>query len=360
MNLLDLLTGGMGGAAGVPLDPNQAPAPSPMAAPSPLQPQAAPQQASPQANPNAPITVMGPERDQWHPHKRTLLGTIADFALAAMGVPLFPFGHANHAQNIQDAMRGFQANPRQAINRLAQIKGEEFDASRLAGQEDDSDMRAANYKRQNDALDFQMQKDAETRAANIMYAAAQHRLPDGSLDPNTWLASKNVIASLDAARGTNIADQIPDTPDLSIADALSGTSMPVWRQAELLEQTRNHTLQHGDRQEGHEIQRERNSVLASQGAARIGVSETNAKTGQYNAQTSRAREEKTSGKPSLLRYDTKYGRGIVSPDGMEMHINPTDPRINQSVLHKNPNTGEYQLIYDNVGTASQPKWRLRH
>jgi hypothetical protein len=357
MSLLDLLFGGANAPAQAdhswttdpdgyltPVNNNQN-TPAPAAPVAPATPQGS------QAQP--PIVVNGPMRDQWQPHKRSTLGTVADFALAALGLPIFPFGHKNKNQNVQEALSGYEANPVQAIHRLAQVKGEEGNAVKLAQDYDEGEAKKDNYARMNEALDFQKQKDTEAKIANMMYAAGQHLDSDGNISRPTWNAMRQVVSNLDANRGTHYADQIPEEPDLSAADALAGANMPAYRQAALFEQFRNHNLQHGDREEGHAIQRSHYAVTEKQGAQRVGISQQNADTGAKNAETSRRSEEKrpnqvpgakgmvTMKNGMQLPYEDQAdgSRVVYAPDGTAyryVNVNGTFVPTHQKILPPAP------------------------
>lgn len=302
MDLLPFLTSlsgnGSQGPQDLPQDPNVPP----------VQPQA---QAP---APDTPIVVNGGPKDDWHPHKRSLLGTIGDIALAAIGLPIFPFGHANKNRNVNEAMANFQNNPRQAIQRLAQIKGEEFDAAKLAGQEDDSDMKAQNYKRLNDLYDLQKSKYYGGLAANMMYSASRAKDPQAA-----WQAMREQVGRLDANNGTNILAEIPENPDLNAIDIIAGENIPAWRNAQILESYRNHDLQHQDRQATVGESTRHHKVTEKQGEERVGIAGENAQTSRMNAGTSAQSANQRQG-----RFDQTHQGRIVKADGVEGHGRVSD------------------------------------
>jgi len=322
-NLLSTLLG-LAPVAGAAANPNLAPAPSPTSTPSPLQPQSAPQQAGAPA-PSAPITVTA-QGDTWHPHKRTLLGTIADFALAAMGVPLFPFGKHNENQNVHEAMAGYAANPLQAIHRLSEVGGHEFQAQKLKDSYDDGQLKEQDQERRNRLYDLANRKAADQTINAMLYSAANAKDP-----ASVWGPMREQALKYGDSYGIDYSDLIPDTYDPSYRDTLAMGGIPAPKQLAVGEQVRNHDLQHEDRQANTGEMTRHHQVTEGQGAARVGISEQNANTSAYNAETSRKSEEKRANQ-------VPGARGIVTLKDGSQH--PYEDLPDGS-----------RVVYDRDGTA---------
>lgn len=295
------------------------------------------------------IEVVG-QGDNWSPkHHRGILGFLGDAIVSGLsGTNATPFHDKAERANVHEAMQGFTANPMQAIRRMGMIDGHEKDAWKMRNEEVDNTRYQGTLDRQNSLLDFQKQKYVYSQLSNMMGVAAKRK------DPATWQAMREQALNYATQYGVDASSIIPEEFNPDAIDTIALGSVPVAKQMSVAEQVRNHDLQHSDRQEGHSISHERNQIMRDQGGARIG------ETAQHNDVTEHQGQEridKTPAKPLRTRYDTKYGRGLVSPDGMEMHITPSDPRIDQSALHSV--NGGHKLIYDNLGTADKPIWRLR-
>lgn len=281
--------------------------------PMPIQPQA-PMAQAPIAQPpvnNAPISIVG-KGDDWHPHKRSTLGTIADFALAALGLPIFPFGHANKEKNINDALKGFEGNPAQAIHRLAQIKGEEFNAAKLANQYEDDKRMRGNLDRQNQLFDFQKSKYVFDRAANMMGAVK---------DEKSWGPMRNQALKIGDAYGVDLSSIIPENFDIDAINTIRAGAVPVAKQMQIDETHDYHEKVSDYRDRNLDERKAYHQGQLRLGGGRLGVSETNAQTGQRNAATSERREAKTAGNVRTTHI-TKYGPAVVDPDGKHMVLYP--------------------------------------
>jgi hypothetical protein len=352
MSLLDLLFGGANAPAQAdhswttdpdgyltPVNNNQnTPAPAAPVAP-----------ATPQGSQSqAPIVVDGPMRDQWHPHKRSTLGTVADFALAALGLPIFPFGHKNKNQNVQEALSGYEANPMQAIHRLAQIKGEEGNAVKLAQDYDEGEAKKDNYARMNDVLQLQKDKYVTGLALNMMGAVN---------DPTTYGAMRTQAINYGQRYNTDLGDMIPLDYDKNWVEVARTGAVPVSKQISTAEQVRNHGLQHEDRVEGHQIQRAHNAVTEQQGSARIGISRYNADTGRMNAGTA-ARNEQDREKSIDKQPNNNLGRNFVytMKNGIELKVQVAKDGKTAIAHDPQGNPHEYMVVNGTlVPTKRKPK-----
>lgn len=89
--------------------------------------------------PNTSVDVMGTGNtaevvgDGWHPKKATFLGNLMDGFLMSKGKPpVFRMGR--NARNINEAMSGYADDPKAAIKRLSQIRGQEENVAKLMNQ----------------------------------------------------------------------------------------------------------------------------------------------------------------------------------------------------------------------------------
>lgn len=294
-----------------PNDPNRTPAPGALvnqvaqASPASSLVQAA---TNPEAADNrTPITVSAPTGDTWKPHKAGILGQIADYLLDTH------FGKENERRNMEGAMEHLTSNPMEAVRRMAKFNPQA--AQELYDKVIDNQRMQGTLDRQNRATDIMADKYLDGYVANMMYAASQ------SNDPGMYEAARQRAIQMGGRYGRDYND-LPTEMNPEYTKAYGMGAIPAARQMAVGEQVRNHDIQHGDRVEGHSIQRERNQIMREQGNARIGVSQGNLDERREHDDVieGQGQERINQNKPGTPTM-TKYGPGTISPDGNTLTIN---------------------------------------
>jgi hypothetical protein len=308
----------------------------------------APQALAPQPPaPHSADDVIAVTGDSWKPKKDTILGALAD-AISYYTDGTTPFKDERDKQNMISASKGLMNHPEEAIGRIAQI--DPTAAWKYRSQVVDDTRQQKNLERQNRVYDGTNENIVYNRVAGMMNAAT----------PETWKAMREQAIKVGQLRGVDVSSLIPEDYDENAARYIAYGAVPPAKQMQMNETSRYHdattdyrnrNLQ--ERSTYHQgqlgLDAQRNNIAAGNLSER---SEHNDVTEQQGQE----RIDKTPAKPQQRAYDTKYGRGLVSPDGMQMNIIP-DPRVDQSKLHNTKNGP--RLIYDNLGTANKPIWRLR-
>jgi hypothetical protein len=158
----------------------------------------APQVAAPQADPSG-ITVTG---DNWQPHKRTTLGTIGDF-LSVLAGGSQVFQASKDESNLREAMQGVFSDPKQAIERIARIKGHAGDAWKMYNEYTDNERAQGGLERQNRALDMRNDDYMFQQVAGMM----------GAANDKNWGQMRDLAIKRGQARGVDVSQLIPEEYD---------------------------------------------------------------------------------------------------------------------------------------------------
>lgn len=283
--------------------------------------------------------------DPWQPKKGTILGAIAD-AIAYHGNGTTPFHDERDKMNMESASKGLMDHPEEAIARIAKINPEL--AWKYRDQVADNNRMKDNLQRQNDVLGLQRDRYTDGIIGNMMNVAVQRN------DPVVYQKMRAQAIALGNKYGSDYSARIPEQYDPDNAELLAMGVVPVAKQMQMQETKDYHGATTDYRNRNLQERTGYHQGVLALGGKNAGERESHNVVSEDQKQQT---IDKTPSKPTRRAYDTKYGRGLVSPDGMQMNITP-DPRVDQTKLHKNKN-GEYRLIYDNLGTADKPIWRLR-
>lgn len=157
------------------------------------------------------VTVTG---DGWKPRKQTILGALADGYLMSKGKqPMFSLMRDRRSFN--EAMQGYQQDPKQSINRVLKIPGMEDEALKMLNQQTDND-RAATVAQLQKA---KFEEGIRDRVAALM----------GAAKPDTW-GSVAPIAKRVLERYGMDTSEIPENYDEAAIQAFRYGAVPVDKQ----------------------------------------------------------------------------------------------------------------------------------
>lgn len=326
MGLMNLLSTILGGHR------QQPQAPQPMASDPTMMPSGAPamtaQPLSPQqVDEMPPVEVMG---DRFKPHRGTILGAIADgYLMAHGGKPMFTV--MRQQENMDNAMKGFTENPMQAIRRVGTFDPDT--AWKMLNQQTDNDNQKNQLARQNQVLDNANESYTYNRVAGMM----------GAANEGNWSQMRDQAIAYGKSRNKDVSALIP--PEYS-PDAIQGLqygAVPVAKQMQIGEQTRNHDLQHSDRAASLGERSEFHKGLLNQGGARIGISQQNADTSVDNAATAAKRANIYANANQGRAVNSPAGPGVVDRTGNQLTVFTHDGR---------------KLLY--IRGNSKDHWRFAH
>lgn len=259
---------------------------------------------APQASEQDPITVQG---DSWKPKKAGILGQIADYLLDTH------FGKNTVRQNEEGALEHLTSNPMEAIRRMAKFDPEGAQALYHSVMREQH--QAAGEKHQSDVYENMAENQAMSVARNMASVAT----------PENSTAVQAQITKYLTAKGVNPAliDTIPDANG-SIDDfkTFAQGGVPAGRQAALVEQARNHDLQHGDRAASLSERGSFHKGLLGQGAERIGVSQGNLDERREHDDVMETQgQERVDNKPGqMTSVMTPAGPALIDPTGNILHL----------------------------------------
>lgn len=251
-----------------------------------------------------PITVQG---DSWKPHKAGILGQIADYLLDTH------FGKNNVRNNEEGALEHLTSNPLEAVRRMAKFDPEGAQALYHSVMREQH--QAAAERHQSDVYTNMAENQSMGVARNMASVATPENAAAVHAQITKYLTAKGVSQAL--------IDTIPDENG-SIDDfkTFAQGGVPAGRQAALLEQARNHDLQHGDRAASLGERSTYHRGLLGQGEQRIGVSEGNLDERREHDDVIEGQgQEKIDNKPGqMTSVMTPAGPGLIDPTGNILHL----------------------------------------
>lgn len=263
-----------------------------------------PQPPQPPQGQGDPITIQG---DSWQPKKAGVLGQIADYFLGTH------FGKNTVRQNEEGALEHLTSNPIEAVRRMSKFDPQ--GAQALYSQVMREQHQGAIEKHQSDVYENMAENQAMGIARNMAMTAT----------PENSAAVQQQITRYLQAKGVNqsLIDTIPDANgSLDDFKTFAQGGVPAGRQAALVEQARNHDIQHGDRAASLGERSSFHQGLLGQGAARIGVSQGNLDERQsHDDVTEQQGQERIDRNGPGVPTMTKYGPGMISADGNTLTIN---------------------------------------
>jgi hypothetical protein len=252
----------------------------------------------PHMQPQAPAQpAVGPsmEIEGWKPHHRTTLGFLADAVLMGLGSRVAPFAKKVNDQNMQEAMEGFTQDPEHTIQRIAKINPKM--ALELQERYTDNTRMNGNLERQNAVFDMKKEDVVFNRVAGMM----------GAANEKTWPKMRQVATAIGNKYGVDVSSYIPETYDPESVEFIRNGAVKPIDKMKLDETTDYHDKTIKTRERGQDL-------TDARGQTRL------KETGRHN-QVMETRPAKASPvKPTGKNVMTKYGPGVVSPDGSKMKV----------------------------------------
>lgn len=260
---------------------------------------------TPQAAPEQdPITIQG---DNWKPKKAGILGQIADYLLDTH------FGKNTVRQNQEGALEHLTSNPMEAVRRMAKFDPEGAQALYHSVMREQH--QEAGEKHQSDVYENMAENQAMSVARNMASVAT----PENSAAVHAQILKYLTAKGVDPA----LIDTIPDESG-SIDDfkTFAQGGVPAGRQAALLEQARNHNLQHGDRAASLSERGAFHRGLLGQGAERIGISQGNLdERREHDDVIETQGQERVDNRPGhMTSVMTPAGPALIDPTGNVLHL----------------------------------------
>lgn len=240
----------------------------------------------------------------WKPHHRSTLGTIADILL---GAPLF--ANRIKSKNMQEAMEGFTHDPLTAIQRMAQIPGQQGAAWKLY-----------NEYKDNERGDMAATSLADSRKERFMTRkAGLLRQIQNAKDPTAaYAGALPILQRLSSLAGDS--DSLPAAYDENYANNYVSSSVTPEDQIrmEALAEHRKAQRELGE-EKLDETKRYHSERLEDFDAAEQGRNARNT----TNEQGRNERFDKKQNPPPPTVIDTPQGPMMVSPDGAKGRIGNT-------------------------------------
>jgi hypothetical protein len=249
------------------------------------------------------------------PHKRTTLGFLADALLSGIAhTRVTPFADKANRENMQAVMEGFTSDPLGTIQKMGRLEGHEGDALKLYEQYIDDKRQQGTLDRQNRALDMRNDDYVYNLTANMM----------GAANEKNWPKMRELAIKRAQARGMD-----PNEISSVIPEAFDPDSIEFMRYGAV--KTKDQMAQ--QEAEAHHIATE--TETTNHHKATEAQQATN-ETGRNNRQNIRenainARQDKSlrahPGKGAAATTMTKYGPGLISPDGNKMVVSHQGKRF---------------------------------
>lgn len=252
---------------------------------------------------DTPIDVIA--KDNWKPHKPTILGAIADAFLMSRGMQP-AFSQNRNARDTRDAMQNFTTNPMQAIRRMSQIPGNEKTSWDLLDKQQDNE-------RQNLAAEVL----AETRKEKFRLNVAG-RLQSISRAKDPFEAYRQTLPMMRKYMQMHGLDP-SELPDEYNQDAINGwvgqsvTPEDQIRMEALEEYRRRRFEMEQTKEEGRNTRFEEGQDRQDARTDKLEGGRNERFNEGQDRQDARSKNGGQKAKSRII--ETPYGPGVLSPDG---------------------------------------------